>query len=353
MAALRVITGRVRSNGVRGFFNVEHVRLGKSGIQVSRLCFGSLTMGPLQRALTLKEGASLLGLAFELGVNFVDTAEIYGTYPYVRALLLSGVPRRRLVIVAKSFAPDGPGMRASLERALVELGTDYVDVFLLHEQESIHTLRGHAGALEALVRSKEKGLVRAVGLSTHHVAGVLAGASTPEIDIIHPLINQAGLGIRDGSADDMIRAIATAKEFDKGVYAMKVLGGGHLAREARRSVEFVARRTVCDAMALGMQDPEEVRLNALLVEWAYAQSGHEEAALSRLERDLAEERQGRPRRLFVIDADCVGCGSCASVCPQDALSMSTAGRTIAVDHARCILCGYCASACPTFALKVM
>lgn len=334
---------------------MERVSLGNSGITVSRLCFGSLTMGPLQRALTLKEGAALVRLAFEQGVNFIDTAEIYGTYPYLKSALDTGIPRRELVIVAKSYAPDGPSMRASLERALVEIGTDYIDIFLLHEQESIHTLRGHAGALEALVRAKEKGLVRAIGLSTHFVAGVLAGTSTPEIEIIHPLVNRAGLGIRDGSAADMVKAIAAAKEFGKGVYAMKVLGGGHLADQAREAVAFVARETACDAMALGIQDPEEVRVNVQLVNWAYAVDGFGpgDSRAESLDRDLARLLSRRPRRLFVIEPDCIGCGACTQACPQEALAIPRGGGTVAVDRERCILCGYCASACPTFAIKVM
>ncbi len=60
-------------------------------IQVSRLCFGTLTMGPLQRNMTLQEGAELLEYAAGLGVNFVDTAEIYGTYGHI-AKALSAAP---------------------------------------------------------------------------------------------------------------------------------------------------------------------------------------------------------------------------------------------------------------------
>ena len=58
--------------------------LGNTGIRVSKLCFGTLTMGPFQRGLTPAEGAALLERAFMHGVNFLDTAEIYETYPHVR-----------------------------------------------------------------------------------------------------------------------------------------------------------------------------------------------------------------------------------------------------------------------------
>ena len=58
--------------------------LGNTGIQVSKICFGSLTMGPLQRNLSTFEGASLIEYAYERGVNFIDTAELYETYAHIR-----------------------------------------------------------------------------------------------------------------------------------------------------------------------------------------------------------------------------------------------------------------------------
>ena len=87
-------------------------------------------------------------------------------------------------------------MRTSVEKALKELGRDYIDIFMLHEQESILTIKGHWEAIEYLIEAKEKGIVRAIGISTHHVEGVMGAASVPEIDVIHPLVNIAGIGIR-------------------------------------------------------------------------------------------------------------------------------------------------------------
>ena len=132
---------------------MELVELGRTGIRVSRLCFGSLTMGPLQRGLSPAAGAALLRVAFDLGVNFVDTAELYGTYPHI-ALAVKGI-RDRVVVATKSYAHTREGMERSLENALRALGTHYVDVFLLHEQDSAQTLRGHWGAVEYLLRARE------------------------------------------------------------------------------------------------------------------------------------------------------------------------------------------------------
>ena len=108
--------------------------LGNSRIRVSKLCFGALTIGPLQAGLSISQGADVLRHALDMGVNFVDTAELYGTYPYIKQALkgFSG----SVVIASKSYAYTAEGMRQSLEKARRELDRDVIDIFLLHEQES-------------------------------------------------------------------------------------------------------------------------------------------------------------------------------------------------------------------------
>ena len=83
--------------------------LGRTGINVSKLCFGSLTMGPFQRNLTPAQGAALFECAFSHGVNFVDTAEIYGTYPHLREAVRL---KPDLVVCSKSYAYDRAGAEA-------------------------------------------------------------------------------------------------------------------------------------------------------------------------------------------------------------------------------------------------
>ncbi len=66
---------------------LERIKLGNTGIEVSRLCFGSLTMTPFQANLTTEEGAYLIEYAYSRGINFLDTAEIYDNYHYIRRAL--------------------------------------------------------------------------------------------------------------------------------------------------------------------------------------------------------------------------------------------------------------------------
>nr|WP_277998903.1 aldo/keto reductase [Moorella sulfitireducens] len=313
-----------------------YTTLGATRIVVSRLCFGTLSLGPLQAGLSIAAGKRLIRRALELGVNFIDTAQSYNTYPYIREAVKGW--QEPVVVATKSYDYTAEGMARSLEEARQELDRDVIDIFLLHEQETPLTLAGHRPALEYLLEAKERGLVRAVGISSHTVAAVRAAAVMPEIDIIHPLYNEAGLGILDGSREEMLAAITLARSNGKGIYAMKALGGGHLGKQARRALEFVLTTPVIDAVAVGMQSPEEVEVN---VSWF---SGSEPAP------ELIERVRAKRRRLLIEDW-CQGCGSCVKRCPQGALSL--VDRRVVVNPDKCILCGYCAGACRDFCLKVI
>jgi len=122
----------------------------------------------------------------------------------------------------------------SLEEARKELDRDYIDLFLLHEQENALTLKGHRPALEYLLQAKEAGKVRAVGISSHSVEAVKAAAVMPEIDVIHPLLNLQGLGIINGTLSQMLEAVNLALSEGKGIYAMKAIGGGNLLEQKEK-----------------------------------------------------------------------------------------------------------------------
>ncbi|HAA89330.1 MAG: Aldo/keto reductase [Thermoanaerobacterales bacterium 50_218] len=316
---------------------MEYRLLGKTGIRVSRLCFGVLTIGPLQAHLPLPEGVSIMRYAVERGVNFFDTAELYGTYPYLRELLHQ-VKGKDLVIASKSYAVSFEEMKRSVEKARRELDRDVIDIFLLHEQESELTLKGHRGALEYLIEAKSKGIIKAVGISTHHVAGVKAATAVPEIEVIHPLLNYTGLGIRDGSVEDMVAAIVRASAAGKGVYLMKPLGGGNLISKADTALKFAFSQQAAAAVAVGMKSREEVEYNVLVA------SGL--PVPEKIRRLVSRKR----RRLHIEDW-CEGCGECVQACPQEALFVGPQGK-VQVREELCVLCGYCAAACPHFYIRV-
>jgi len=315
---------------------VEYATLGKTGIRVSRLCFGTLTISPLQANLPPEEARRVLLHAMRRGVNFFDCAELYGTYRVVgEAMRAWGEP---IVVVGRSYAWTREGMQASLYRALRELSRDYVDIFLLHEMESLANIRGHWEALEYLVEAKQEGLVRAVGISTHHVEAVEAASAIDLIDIIHPLYNPLGIGIRGGSAEDMLAAIRTAARAGKGLYGMKVLAGGHLIHDAENALKAVLAIPELAAIAVGMQSMVEVEFNTRVFSGQAVPEGLKVIAR-------------RASRRLHVEQWCRGCGECVAACRSQAIRMKR-GRPL-VDRGKCCFCGYCAAACPEFCIKVI
>lgn len=312
----------------------RRVALGRSGLLVSRLCFGTLPLGPLGLNLEVAAGARLVREAMSSGVNFFDAAESYDVYPFLAA----GLGRRRdeAVIASKSYAPTWEGMAEAVRRARDELGRAVVDIFLMHEQESELTLRGHAAAWAYLCEARARGAVRAIGISTHCAAAVEAAARMPELDIVHPLINRDGLGV-GGGREAMTSAIGRAAAAGKGVYAMKALGGGALLQDPAGALRWVRDLEGVHAVAVGVASRAELMMDIMVLE------GGEPGA------DLRAAAARRPRRLL-IEPHCRGCGSCIDACPQRALAVAD-GRARVSDE-QCVRCGYCIGACPELALKI-
>ncbi len=313
----------------------QYKTLGKTDIRVSPICFGTLTVGPLQANLPIKQGGQVIATAIEHGINFFDTAELYETYPYLKqGMKLAN--RQDIVISSKTYAYTRELAVAAVEQARKELSRDYIDIFMLHEQESIHTLNGHAKALEYLYECVQSGVIRAVGASMHTIAAV-EGAVSKGLDVIHPLVNMKGLGVVDGDGVMMESAVRAAHNAGIGVFSMKALGGGNLYRQATDCFNYVYSLDCVDSVAIGMQSDEEVISNIRYYN-------------SRVEDQTLLELRGRTRRLH-IDDHCVGCGLCVKRCGQSALSVVD-GQAVC-DHKRCILCGYCGGVCKEFCIKVV
>ena len=317
---------------------MKYVKLGRSGIEVSKLCFGTLTIGPLQKNLSLLEGSELLLEAVQKGINFFDTAQLYGTYPYLAQLIKKS--QQPIIIASKSYAYDPLPMEKAIDEARLALNRDYIDIFLLHEQESHLTLKGHQGAWEKLLEAKNKGIVKAVGVSTHFVQCVVAATNLIGIDVIHPLINQQGLGIVDGTAAEMLLAIRNAKAQGIGIYSMKPLGGGNLGQHFEESLQYVLNLPELDAIALGMQSPLELEVNCMIAEG------------KKVSKDLVSKLKGlQAKRSIVIEPWCTGCGRCVERCSQGAMKLDDSGKATVI-KSKCIRCSYCASVCKDFCIKV-
>lgn len=310
--------------------------LGKTGLEVSAAGFGVLPVGPSQLALPVEEGAAVLRYALERGINFLDTAQYYRTYPYIAKALEDG-GFEDLVICSKSLCWDYDGMLEAIEEARTALRRDVIEIFLLHEVRSGQwELR--QGAWQALMEAKRRGLVRAIGLSTHHVDITAMAAECPEVDVVFPLINYAGLGIRKGdefaSKEEMLAAIEDCHRAGKGVFSMKAFGGGSLTGHYQEALDYVFAQSAIDSVMIGFGKTAEVD-------------------------DLLDYLEGRMpkgynpdvsmKKVRITQDDCEGCGACKAACPAGAIFYNENGLA-EVDHTKCLTCGYCSPVCPVRAV---
>jgi aryl-alcohol dehydrogenase-like predicted oxidoreductase/NAD-dependent dihydropyrimidine dehydrogenase PreA subunit len=312
--------------------------LGKTEINVTELGFGTLPMGPLQLNVALEDGVGLIRKALECGINFFDTADSYGTYKYLAPAFkdIKKGGRDGIVIATKTHAMDYDTAKQHVERALKELGVEYIDIFHLHAARDLDPFNNRKGAWECLLHFKEKGLIRAVGVATHSVKVVREAAPLDGIDVVFPLVNKVGLGIIDGTTDDMLDAMQRAKAGGKGVYAMKVLAGGVLINKIPESISFIREKEYIDAIALGMVNEAELETNLKLFEGESVQ--------------VEEFQMLKRRKKLVIMNFCKKCGNCISECPNGALSMGE--NKPEVDTDKCILCGYCSRVCKELAIRM-
>ncbi len=319
---------------------LERRCLGTTGIDVTRLGFGTLTMSPMQRGLSVEAGGDLLLAALEAGVRFIDTAQMYGSYPQVASALCRW-KGDHVTVATKSAAKTEEAMRQALDEAHATLGLPVIDVFLLHAVRDAADFAAREGAIGALLAAKAAGRVRAIGASSHFVGTMRLLAEDPRLDVLHPMLNRDGFGIIDEPLDAMLGVLAGAKRCGKGIYAMKPLGGGHLRNEARQALEWVLGRDEVDAIAVGMTSADELRMNLSI------------ASHAPVDPEIEKRARGQKRRLFINEALCRHCGHCIQTCQQQALAYVEGRNAPAVDAGKCVVCGYCAPGCPAFAIRII
>jgi len=240
----------------------EVVTLGRTGIKVSRLAMGTGTQGINHRSnqtqkLGVRGLADLLHAAFDHGVNFWDAADQYGTHPHLREGL-KGISRDRVVILTKTHASTADEMRADLDRFRREIGTDYLDIVLLHMMTDSDWPVRKQGAMEVLARAREDGVIRAHGVSCHTLGALQAAADCDWVQVDLARINPAG-ALMDAEVPTVIEVLQKMHKNGKSVVGMKILGGGRLRHQPDRSLKFVLGLDFVDAFTIGQESQDEMQ----------------------------------------------------------------------------------------------
>ena len=310
--------------------------LGHTGLKINPLVYGTLPLGPLQANVPPEQGGELIRYALEQGVSLLDTAELYGTYRHIH----EGIKGYdgKVLIASKTHAATAADARAHVERALREIDVPYLDICHLHGARLANPFVERAEVFAELLAMKREGMIRHVGLSSHYICAIELAAEHPEVEVVHPLINKPGMGILDGSAEQMAAAIRKCADAGKGVYAMKALAGGNLIKDARASFRYVLGLPGVHAIAVGLMSKEEIDGNLALFNQGIAEEP---------EWRLLESRR---RDIRIMEQFCKGCGACVPACTNHGIYLENGKAKVRRED--CILCGYCAAACPDFIIRV-
>ena len=288
---------------------MKKVELGKTGIKVSRLGIGTGTGLPsgycAQALMETKELSRLLLYSLDCGINHWDTAFQYNTYPHIKKALQQ-IRRSDVVLTTKFSAAYEKETIRDFNITLKDLNVEYVDVCLLHGVRTNTELKMRSGALDAMVKLKKEGKVRAIGLSSHGLSVLKSVLEMSELDLVWARINYAGLnmdseclGMYDQMAsvywlkkcykllpervkllilpkashepiaeDERKEVEATLQKIhsqSKGIVGMKVLAEGMLRDDAEKAIKYVNSLSFVDSFIIGMLNKEEIDENCRIV----------------------------------------------------------------------------------------
>ena len=243
----------------RKFSAADTVTIGNTGIQTSLLAMGTGTVGSghhsNQTALGVKGLSDLLLNGYDHGLRFFDAADSYGSHPHV-AEALKHVQRDKVTVLTKSWARDPATARADLDRFRRELGTDYLDICLMHCLTEADWPERFKGVMDVFSEAKQKGIIRAHGCSCHSIEALRAAAKSPWVEVDLARINPIGSHM-DADPQTVVGVLREMKAAGKAVIGMKILGQGALRDRQDEALNFALGLNLLDAFTIGAESKSQ------------------------------------------------------------------------------------------------
>jgi len=248
----------------------EPVTLGKTKVKTSRFCLGTGMRGGNRESNHTRMGKekfeALIRESNDRGTQMFDLADMYGTHPYVIPAL-KGIKRDKYQIVTKIWFRPGaipekerPDADVCVERFLREIGTDYIDLVLLHCVVSPKWPEELRKQMDIMAKLKDQGKIRAHGVSVHSLEALEACITEPWVDSVHARINPYGMSM-DGPADKVAPVLKKIHASGKGVVGMKLVGEGKLRNDPEKrdeSLRYVLGLGCVDVLNVGCESIAEV-----------------------------------------------------------------------------------------------
>ncbi|MEW6356224.1 MAG: aldo/keto reductase [Planctomycetota bacterium] len=267
-------------------------KIGRTNIEVPVLGLGGIPL----RQRGVEDGAQVVAAAFDKGIKFIDTARGYETEPTFGAVLKDRRDRDGIIVATKSPAKAADKMRADLETSLRELQVNMIDIYQCHavnNDQTYEQVMGPDGALSALQKARDEGLIRFIGLTSHRYDILVKGMKSGEFDTI--MVQHSFV---DYEAETKIFTIAN--DLNIGVLVMKAMAGGVIDRPGP-ALRYVMQFPV-SAIPVGMSKVAEVEENVAIMEGDLTLTDEDRAYIEKTKK----ENEGQ---------FCRRCGYCMP-CPE-------------------------------------
>ena len=261
---------------------VDQVSLGKTGIKLSRLGFGTgSNSGNVQHELGQEAFNKLIRYAYDQGITYFDCAQSYKTFDWIVGAI-KGLPREKLFLQSK-IGGQPEQIMAAIDHHRKVFDTDYVDSLLIHCMTKDHWTDNMKRIMDAFDEAKDKKWIRAKGVSCHSLPALRAATASSWTEVHLVRVNPQGVHM-DGANEEVwdnqihepapvVAELKTMRAKGRGVIGMKIIGNGDFTKpeDREKSIRFAMSRPELDAVVIGFKSTAEIdeairRMNQALAE---------------------------------------------------------------------------------------
>ena len=244
------------------------VTLGKSGVQVTRLAFGTgSNNGHVQSALGQQQFSKLVAYAYERGIRFFETAESYTT-PAMLGEALKPYPRESYVLMNKVTTDEGVDPHVRFDEMRRISRTEYFDIMLLHWQHTDSWVAETARWQDGILEAQQKKTIRSRGASVHGLPALRQMPGNKWLEVAMIRMNHKGTRMDGPVPDDdnlgivpeVVAHVKQVKSDGMGVVSMKLCGDGTFTQHSDRqaAMRFAFKNAGVDCVTVGFKSPQEV-----------------------------------------------------------------------------------------------
>ena len=246
----------------------DAVTLGKSGMQVTRLAFGTgSNNGYVQAALGQQEFTRLVHYAYDRGIRFFETAEAYAT-PAMLGEALKGIPRESYQLMTKVTTNKGVDPQKRFDEMRRTSQSEYFDIMLLHWQHTPDWVAATGLWQDGILEAQSKKIIRARGASVHGLPALRQMPGNKWLEVAMIRMNHNGT-VMDGPVPDdgnrgnvpeVVEHVKQVKKDGMGVISMKLVGDGAFTRHEDRqaAMRFAFKDAGIDCATVGFKNTQEI-----------------------------------------------------------------------------------------------